>query len=85
MRDLAHAQSLADNGEDGGNLDEPVLRCDSCNKIVTRKSLHKVGACKFCGNKRVKNVTVFNEVERDAMIVMGFQKFVDEFAEVDDE
>jgi len=63
---------------------DPVLRCDSCNVLVTRKTLHKIGGCDKCGNKRVKNVTVFDEDERQQMIDWGHQEFVDEFEVVDE-
>jgi len=66
-------------------FDDPVMRCDSCNKIVKRRSLHKVGACPHCGNKRIRNLTTFNELERDQMVEWGFQDFVNEYEEVDDE
>ena len=64
---------------------DPVLRCDSCNVLVRRKTIHKIGSCNKCGNKRFKDVSVFDEVERDQMAEWGFQAFVEEFVVVDDE
>ena len=64
---------------------DPVLRCDSCNVLVTRKMIHKIGSCDKCGNKRFKDVTAFDEVERDQMIEWGFKRFANEFQAVPDE
>ena len=71
--------------QDEGEFTDPVLRCDSCQCLVKRKSLHKLGACPECGNKRVRNLTVFNEKERDQLVEWGFQDFVNEYEAVDDE
>jgi len=63
---------------------EPVLRCDSCQELLLRTTLHKIGSCTNCGNKRVRNVTIFNENERDQMLEWGLKDFVSEFSEVAD-
>jgi len=63
---------------------DPVLRCDSCNVLVRRTTIHKIGSCDKCGNKRFKDVTVFDEIEQAQMIEWGFQDFVNEYAEVSD-
>ena len=34
---------------------DPVLRCDSCSRIVLRSKVHELGMC-TCGNRRVRNV-----------------------------
>ena len=73
----------ADYGSEGPFTD-PVLRCDSCQTLVRRVTLHKLGSCPKCGNKRVRNVTIFNEDEKIQMIKWGFDEFVDEFEAVDD-
>lgn len=61
---------------------DPVLRCDSCNILVRRKTVHKLGSCDKCGNKRFKNLTIFNDEEKAQMEKWGFQDFVNEFEEV---
>ncbi len=65
-------------------FDDPVLRCDSCNKLIKRKTLHTIGACSHCGNKRIRNVTLFNGEEKAQMEEWGFHDFVNEFSPVDD-
>ena len=69
---------------DRDSMSDPVLRCDSCNKVVKRTSLHKLGACPECGNKRVRSLDVFNEDERDQITAWGFSDFLKEFEEVAD-
>lgn len=64
---------------------DPVVRCDSCQALIKRETLYKLGNCDKCGNKRVRNLTVFNDEERDQMIEWGFQSFVDEYQAVPDE
>ena len=64
---------------------DPVLRCDSCQVLVKRNALHKFGACTKCGNKRMRNLTVFNGDERDQMLEWGFDDFVAEYEAVADE
>lgn len=64
---------------------DPVLRCDSCQALLRRKTLHKFGACNKCGNKRMRNLTVFNDEEKAQMEEWGFQDFVNEYEAVDDE
>ena len=66
-------------------FNDPVLRCDSCSKIVKRSSLHKFGSCPDCGNKRIRNLTIFNSEERSQMIKWGFESFVNEYQAVGDE
>lgn len=62
---------------------DPVLRCDSCNKLVTHEMLKKIGSCDKCGNKRVRNVTVFNDEEKAQIEQWGFHEFLNEFESVD--
>ncbi len=38
-----------------GVFSEPLVRCDSCSKLILTKDLTKSGMC-GCGNMRVKNV-----------------------------
>ncbi len=77
MNDYEH-----DFSDEPEEFTDPVLRCDSCNVLVRRTTLHTLGSCDKCGNKRFKDVTVFDEVEQAQMIAWGFQCFVDEFQEV---
>jgi predicted nucleic acid-binding Zn-ribbon protein len=49
---------------------DPVVRCDSCQKILFMKDIRITGGCKHCGNKKVRNVTVFNDEERALMVEM---------------
>lgn len=66
--------------EDG--IGDPVLRCDSCQAIVQRAVLHRLGCCDKCGNRRMRNVTVFDEVEKAQLEEWGFVEFVAEFGAV---
>ncbi len=66
-------------------FNDPVLRCDSCNELVKRTTLHKLGNCGKCGNKRVRNLTVFNDEEKAQMEAWGFHDFVNEYEAIDDE
>ena len=49
--------------EEDKGFTEPVLRCDSCNKIVTKNAITKLGLCNHCGNKRFRPVDVISELE----------------------
>ena len=69
---------------DDGEID-PVLRCDSCQALVRRATLHKLGCCDGCGNKRVRNVDVFNLKEKEQMEKWGFEDFLKNFEVVADE
>jgi hypothetical protein len=44
--------------KDGPFID-PVVRCDSCNKIILMERLHKTGLCE-CGNRKVRAMLAFN-------------------------
>jgi len=72
-----------DNADQGEFLD-PVVRCDSCQALIKRTTLRKVGSCDKCGNKRMRNLTVFNEDEKAQMEGWGFQEFVAQYEEVPD-
>ena len=63
---------------------DPVLRCDSCQALVTRTTVRKHGACTKCGNRRLRNVTVFDEIEKKQMEDWGFGEFVSEFGVVNE-
>ncbi|KKM96310.1 hypothetical protein LCGC14_1179410 [marine sediment metagenome] len=38
-----------------GKFSEPLVRCDSCAKLIFTRDLSKSGMCS-CGNMRVRNV-----------------------------
>jgi rRNA maturation endonuclease Nob1 len=42
---------------------DPVVRCDSCAKLVQRISIQKHGFCSKCGFKRVRAVNMMTEEE----------------------
>ena len=63
-------------------FNDPVLRCDSCQALVKRTTLHKLGKCPACGNKRMRNLTVFNDEEKAQLEAWGFAEFAAEYGEV---
>lgn len=79
------------NGEDEnptidrGPFTDPVVRCDSCVKIIRGDSLRSLGACPNCGNKRVRNLTIFNLEEYEQIKAWGYKDFLEEFEVVVDE
>lgn len=54
-----------------GDFTDPVVRCDSCARIVQTRDLHKHGLCPHCGNRKVRNLLAFNEDERKQMEEWG--------------
>ena len=42
---------------------DPVVRCDSCQAIVHRRHIHKMGCCPECGNRRFRNALTLKEKE----------------------
>jgi predicted RNA-binding Zn-ribbon protein involved in translation (DUF1610 family) len=44
-----------------GPFKEPVLRCDSCVKLVLATTLREAGMCPHCGNTRVRNARTMND------------------------
>lgn len=65
-----------------GAFSDPVVRCDSCQALVKRTTIHSLGACHECGNRRMRNLTVFNEEEKKQMEEWGYGEFVNEFGVV---
>lgn len=61
---------------------DPVLRCDSCQKLLLTKELTKLGVCDKCGNRRVRNLTIFNLEEKKQMEDWGLAEFLKKFEEV---
>jgi len=49
-----------------GPFREPVVRCDSCQKLLFVKQLKKSGAC-FCGSRRIRNLRAFTPEELELM------------------
>jgi hypothetical protein len=49
-----------------GDFTDPVVRCDSCAKIILTTQLKSLGSC-TCGNRKVRNLLVFNDAERAQM------------------
>ena len=45
---------------------DPVVRCDSCQKLLFVDDLKKMGMCE-CGNRKVKNVQTLKSEEVDLM------------------
>jgi hypothetical protein len=82
--DFDSASSVTDPSARGPFAD-PVLRCDACQKLVRKKTIHKLGCCHECGNKRFRNVNVFNGFERDQILEWGFAEFLKLFEVIDDE
>ena len=60
-------------------LSDPVLRCDSCQALIRRATIREHGSCVKCGNRRLRNVTVFDEIERKQMEDWGLGEFLAEF------
>jgi len=76
------SESIVDN--EGFN--EPVLRCDSCNKIVLKTVITKLGLCNHCGNKRFRPVDVISDLELMQIKKLdGAEAFLKLFEEVPDE
>jgi hypothetical protein len=44
-----------------GPFNEPVVRCDSCAKLVLTATLKELGMCPHCSNTRVRNARTMNE------------------------
>lgn len=49
-----------------GPFTDPVVRCDSCHKLLNVGKLKEVGRC-YCGCRRVRNVFSFDAKERQIM------------------
>lgn len=44
-----------------GPFNEPVLRCDSCARLILAATLKEIGMCPHCSNTRVRNVRTMND------------------------
>lgn len=63
---------------------EPVYRCDSCQELLLHTTIQKLGSCSKCGNKRMRNITIFNDEEKIQMEAWGLSDFLSQFEEVAD-
>lgn len=43
-----------------GPFNDPVVRCDGCQRLLLVAELNEMGMCKHCSNTRVKNVRAGN-------------------------
>jgi NAD-dependent SIR2 family protein deacetylase len=65
---------------------EPVLRCDSCHILIRVSTIHKIGSCPDCGNRRMRNLLVLkNEQEMQQIKDWGFHDLAAKFEEVGEE
>ena len=46
-----------------GPFNDPVLRCDSCGKLLFKEDVLKVGSCIDCGSRKVRNVQTLKPEE----------------------
>ena len=53
-----------------GDFTDPIVRCDSCNKIILVSKLKEMGAC-LCGSRKVKNLRGFDDTEQALMVRWG--------------
>lgn len=53
------------------DFQDPVVRCDSCQALVHRRHVHKMGCCPECGNRRFRNVLTLKEGEMAKLKVEG--------------
>lgn len=44
-----------------GPFNEPVLRCDSCARLILATTLKDLGMCPHCSNARFRNVRTMSE------------------------
>jgi len=51
-----------------GPVNDPVMRCDSCVKIIRTETLKNIGKCPHCGNRKVRSLQTFSSLERDKMV-----------------
>ena len=46
---------------------DPVVRCDSCHRIIVRQHIHVMGSCPYCGNRKVRNVLTMTGEEMEQL------------------
>lgn len=52
--------------ESDGPFQDPVVRCDSCQRIILVTKLREMGNC-ICGARKVRNLKGYNEKEEALM------------------
>jgi hypothetical protein len=45
---------------EGGEFNDPVVRCTDCQRIIFLEDLKKLGVC-VCGCRKVRNVVTIND------------------------
>jgi len=66
-------------------MQDPVLRCDSCQKMLLTSEVLGIGMCPECGNRRMRNVVIMNEEEQKQAEKWGLDpKFMARFEPVED-
>jgi hypothetical protein len=55
---------------------DPVVRCDSCSKVILTKTLRMLGMC-TCGNRKVRSLQTYTSDELAQMIAWDIDpKFI---------
>ena len=52
-------------------FNDPIVRCDSCAKIVKLVAIRQLGTCPHCGNRRIRNVLTLTSDEMDQVRAWG--------------
>jgi hypothetical protein len=52
--------------ESDGPFNDPVVRCDSCQRILMVAKLRDIGGC-ICGSRKVRNLKGFDDKEEALM------------------
>jgi hypothetical protein len=55
------------DGKRVGEFIDPVVRCDSCQELLLRKTIQEIGCCSKCGNRRLKNVRILQPEEMEQL------------------
>lgn len=67
-----------------GPFKDPVVRCDSCHKLLLVSKLKEDGRC-MCGNRKVRNLFSFDKKEKSLMTKWGIDReFLKLFESVDE-
>ena len=63
---------------------DPIVRCDGCQKILTRADIQKHGCCKYCGARKIRNILILSKEEMEDMKQVGVDPhFLALFGEVE--
>ena len=52
---------------DDGPFSDPIVRCDSCSKLVMIELIGKIGKCPYCGRAKFWKVRTFSQRELEWM------------------